>query len=463
MNKIIEKINNFKNYICDLSSKKWFYEIYCAILCFISIIAWSLLGSVGMALIMVIAGISLYLMDDIKYVLPVLINFIFVNSSGFELNKFPTMLVISAIILIAALIFYVIKNRKKYTKGDFGNNFILFAIFSFIPIFWNDSIDSNNTVMYIMYLGWLLYFFIYFFVLNNVKGNILEELCIMMSYLGVLLAFECIIQALRDLSTIESVFDLYLQLGWGIGNEAGIMILVVMPFTFYQLSKSELKTSFIYIVKILLMCVAIVFTTSRASYLVGAIEFGMLFLLLFYYSKYKKIILLSGIIAIAIISLVLIVDGDIISNLMSKVFKLKLTGNGREEIWNGAIEIFKSSNLYKIFGKGVVAEFDSSNRMIVYHSTFLHTLATMGIIGVVLLICHFIRKYAYIFIYKSQFSLFLLVGYFCVDVYGMVDNTYHMYYYMIVLCVIFGVLEGIRNWSVNNDEGAAVLRVSENA
>lgn len=465
MQKIMGVIDTIKSFMNNLSQKRFFFEIYCLIICFISILSWAFLGQFGMSLMIVIAAFALFFMDDLKYALPVMVNFIFVNSNSFKLDTVPVALIISGAILILTLFGYIIKNKKKYHLGGFGLNFIFLSIIGILPIFWCNLVTKGNEYLYFMYFSYLLYFFIYFFVFNNVKGNIINELSITLSYLGVLLAFECIIQAIRDINLVSSIFDLYLILGWGLCNEAGIMILVVLPFSFYMLYNSKPKDYYINIIKIILMCVGLFLTMSRASYLVGIVELALLSGLLIIFSKNKK----RSLIIISAILLILIITGIILHNsiidMYNKVFELKLTGNGREEIWRSGIDVFKESFLYKIFGKGIVAIIDSNDRVVVFHSTFLQALATTGIIGLLILLWHLVKKYLNLWIHKSKLSAFLFVGYICVDIYGLVDNTYGMYYFMIVLCIILAVLDRMYlvESEVDDDEGSTLLRESENA
>ena len=41
----------------------------------------------------------------------------------------------------------------------------------------------------------------------------------------------------------------------------------------------------------------------------------------------------------------------------------------------------------------------------------------------------------------NSFNSIMLIGFIVVDLYGLIDNTYHMYYYMIILVMILAVIE----------------------
>lgn len=446
------KLKNKFNVLC---SYKHFYEIYCLVICLVSLITWAWIPTAGLTMLMMFISVMLFFTNDIKYVLPGILNFIFVNGNNFSSNKIPIGLIISGVLLVASLIIYVIKNKPKIRLGWFGIGFIALAVSSIIPIFWSILREyPENSFMYILYFGWLLYLIIYVLIITLVKVDLKKELSIGMSYMGLLIAFECIIQTLRVMDQFDSIFSIYYYLGWGLCNEAGIMMLVALPFVFYLISTEELKLKIGNSIKVLIFVVALILTTSRATYLVSLVELGLLMCVLIYKSNHKKILI--GAVSIGIVGVVafLLIEKTIINSLIDKVFSLGLGWNGREHLYDKAIVHFKESPLTIIFGDGMVNEFEivtsankglevGSLRMLVYHSTFFQTLATMGIVGIVLMFIHFIQKYWLLFKKKGLFATYMLIGFICVDVYGMIDNTYHMYYYMIVLVIILGIIENI--------------------
>ena len=68
-----------------LIDKKYFGLIYSAILCLISFVFWIINGIVGIALLSSVAIFFLLYTKKIKYVIPCLINMIFVNRAIFSI------------------------------------------------------------------------------------------------------------------------------------------------------------------------------------------------------------------------------------------------------------------------------------------------------------------------------------------------------------------------------------------
>ena len=69
------------------------------------------------------------------------------------------------------------------------------------------------------------------------------------------------------------------------------------------------------------------------------------------------------------------------------------------------------------------------------------TLACFGIVGVVFLIIHLIEKYFSLLKIDKTIMLVLTIGYGVVDIYGMLDNTYSMWYYMIPLVIVMASVD----------------------
>ena len=102
------------------------------------------------------------------------------------------------------------------------------------------------------------------------------------------------------------------------------------------------------------------------------------------------------------------------------------------------------------FGSGVIAEYyPDGTRYVVYHSTIFQILATVGNLGLAFIIIHFIEKYKQLKVLGKSNMGILLIGYIVVDLYGLIDNTYGMYYYMIPMMIIMAVLDAKAN-SINN-------------
>ena len=78
---------------------------------------------------------------------------------------------------------------------------------------------------------------------------------------------------------------------------------------------------------------------------------------------------------------------------------------------------------------------------VVFHSTIFETLIIGGIIGLGFLLYHLFEKYRACLKRNDIFYIFVIISYLFVDAYGLIDNTYHMYYYMIPLVILMACID----------------------
>ena len=109
---------------------------------------------------------------------------------------------------------------------------------------------------------------------------------------------------------------------------------------------------------------------------------------------------------------------------------------------------WKESPLTRIFGPGIVCDIQNietaagyQDSPTVFHSTFFETLVTGGLVGLLFMMIHFVQKYKNLRNCDSLFFLTVGIGFVIVDIYGFLDNSYHMYYFMLPLMVILAAID----------------------
>lgn len=448
----MEVLRNVKNFIDNLTQKIYFNDIYVAVLALISLISWKFSTNFGMVSLSIISILILLIKKDLKYIIPEALFFIFTINEGFLNNKIPIDIIIFGSLFIIIILIFSFKNMKKSFNKLSIISFIGLAICTIIPIFWS-KVPSVMPVLYFLYFCCFLYFILYFIMYNGIKENSLEILSISMSYLGLLIAFQVITYVTFNHNNYDSIFQMYYHLGWGLCNEAGIMICMSLPFTFYLLGKEKSIKGMIYQnLKIIILVIGMLFTTSRGTYIFGCLELIFLYVSLFFVSKNKKLFkkfhlfyfLILLILALCSIKPII----DIVEKINLYVFTNKLNSSGRFKLWEDGFGIFKSNFKNVMLGSGIVSEIGNvynlvglQQGVIIYHSTIIEALVMFGIIGFIFLIIHFINKYKGLFKFDKLFLVTTIIGFFFVDLYGLIDNTYFMYYYMIPLSFIMAVID----------------------
>ncbi len=435
-------------------NNKLFPTLYCIVVCLISFIGFYSNTNIGLLLLLIIGTLSIIFLKDLKYVIPCFLYFIFGNRNGTALNQIDIPLVIMGGAFLVIMVGFIIKQKINLKKSKSWLGFFLMGIFTLIPICWAKLIDSDSSMLYFMYFADIGYFLLYLIFSNGIKKPDLNFLALIMTFLGILLAAECIMVSYSLKDVFGNVFVTWYYLGWGLCNEAGIMMLVCLPFVFYLFSLSDKIYKYIlYLITILFIVVGILLTGSRGATLFGALEIAALFIATMFISKNRKktLIFTACLFAIAIIFAIIKFDyvKEKIQEAVDGIFASSFSDNGRFSLYKDACRVWNENFKTRLFGSGFVSEIKPGNTalgmqenvVIVYHSTFFQTLAMSGIFGIITLFIHLYQKYKRLFKLSSTFLILIIIGYFVVDLYGLIDNTYHMYYYMITLTIIMGMID----------------------
>lgn len=452
MNSILKLRKNINLKIEYYANKSIFFEIYSFLLALMTVVFWKYASMTGMIVMSALATLTIILTLDLRFIIPNVLYIIFMLNHGFKTDEIPYLLIIVCGIFVLVLLLFTFINGFKVNKFKSFIGLFGLAIFQIIPIFWNNTI-TNEKVLYLMYFADMAYLLIYIIFVSGIKGKATYFLAIAMSYLGLIAACECFIRVYELKDTVPNILDLWYYLGWGLCNEAGIVICMSIPFTFYLLSKSKnSKTMFLQNLKILVSAIGIILTTSRGSYLFGGSETLVLYVVTYFLIKDKKAYL-RFILAYVILLLLAFAIANkyaitFFEDIYNHVFFNRLDGNGREGLWESALRVFFNKPLYTAFGSGMVSEMDRIQTAegwqityIVYHSSFFETIAISGLLGFFFLLVHYVEKYTNMTLVNKNFMYTIGIGYFAVDLYGLIDNTYHMYYYMIPLVLILSSID----------------------
>lgn len=400
--------------------------------------------------------ILLMVFNDFKYLLAAGLCIIFSYNGGYESTEFPVEIVSYAGCLIALIILYTIFNFKKESlkKPKSYIGIMILTMSCMLPIFWNNVITEEYKLMYFIYFSWLLYIVLYFIVGINIGKNSLRFLIFTFSFLSVLISLECVITMLKmhkENPTWNMLAFAY-SLGWGICNEAAILICFFLPFAFYELIKSDDSImSLAAVIKIMISIMGLFLTNSRGGQLFGILEIVILLVLTAIKSKkrWTNLVFLGLLMALGVLFIHLKFDLTRIIEILKNVnISEKLDDNGRFDLYQRAFNLWNKNWVNRIFGSGIVSEIEvrmSYGKLgtifTVYHSTFFETLVFGGAIGILALMFHFYEKYKQLYKKDILFVFVMLTSYISVDIYGMFDNTYGMYYYMVPLVMIMAALD----------------------
>ena len=454
-------------------NNNWKFENLIALLFMLfGILGWQFNYALGAIPTILLSVVLMILYDDFKYALPAILVLLFSYGVGFDSQKFPFDIVIPVAIYVIFVVIFTIRkfNVKKFKRIKSFIGITILAISFILPILWA-NFSSEFSVFYVMYFSWLMYLLLYLLLFMNISRNAFRMLVFSLSWLAMLLGYELAMELIRlkNAEPDRNIMSFTYYIGWGLCNEAGIMLCFIMPFIFYELIESKsLSITLISIGKLFLSLVFVFITNSRGSLIFSITEFIAMFIIMFFIKydyKRQKIQLLSFLLIIAItVGIMIIIKYDLLSLISSTTFKEGFDSNGRTEMWNDAFKIWSSSFRNVIFGSGIISEIKEKSMyhevmptFVVYHSTIFEVLVSGGIIGIVGLAIHFFEKYKMLYKINKNFSILLLIGYILVDLYGMIDNTYGMYYYMVPLMMVFAVLNNSNDYRLYDTKNDMVI------
>lgn len=429
--------------------KKYENEIYSLFVLLVSLLAWSY--SIYGIIIMSIGLVASLFMKKFKYVIPWLLNFVFTINIDLSLNvEIKPFLYIVVGIVIVSLIIYMFTKKPTLKVGDSKIIYILMAISTLLPIIWSKAINYTHLFMY---FSWILYALLYFFTIYSNDEDNKEIFVQSMINLGLLIAIQVILVSIKANGfNVDKILSSSLRVGWGIFNECGIMMLVTIPYIFYFIHKK--KFYYLSIIKLLIILIACFFTNSRGTYIFGIMIVILSLILLSVLTKKTKGFYLSLIFT----TVILVSFGGIFhSKIIEIIIKIKeyvfyngLSNNGRFDLYQYGINKLFSNFKFTLFGMGFVEsyyiDFNQSSSMkdifLVYHSTIIQTLSIGGMIGLFLFIIFMYKRYVVLIKeISNDLYKFLLIGLIPIEFYGLIDNTYHMFYFMIPLVISMGIFE----------------------
>ena len=473
---MLEKLGLHK--IKALEDNKLFIEIYCICMMLLTFLFWNVSFVGGIVTFAILGILEVILFWDLKLLIPIVLFGIFVinKDAGIAVdnptNNWLLYIIVPAFVLVM-LIFTIIKGINL-KKGKNKLPFLILAILCVLPLIWINpfyeadgihmALKPNDQYLMAFYFIYVLYFIAYIVFLNGSKKSAIQVFIPICTYLPFLFLAQEAKFILTYPNVQEHISTLIVNLGWGISNEAGIMMLFVLPFIFYRLVKDTRNYKIIATISLIVVIGATLCTLSRGSMVIIPFMFFVLFLsyIIYLFKKKenkKKLILPISICGVLIIGLVVFLS------INNNFYKLFMQGGlfsdaGRFDLYRKAWSYVTQNFLTGALGPGYITEIAANGRYVVYHSTIFQSLAMFGFVGLGVLIYHFYVKYKTVIKNFSFFGFCILISFIIVDLYGIFDNSYHMYYYMIYLITFLSLFENyVDNKEPNEDN--YILNINE--
>ena len=141
--------------------------------------------------------------------------------------------------------------------------------------------------------------------------------------------------------------------------------------------------------------------------------------------------------ALAILGFLIYIRMDYFLTIWSRLFDDFFDDSGRFELYKEAWNNFKT---YPLFGAGLFARV-TDNYFGLYHNTILHTMATLGSIGLISLLWQFIEIMKMFLKRMTVEKAILFIALIGANIHGMVDNVYYMPQFMVIFFIIIASVE----------------------
>jgi len=391
------------------------------------------LESIGIPIVLLLLFLVFVLFKDPMPTVPLLLNALFmVSQTNWAFDTAPLFIYLTPVSIVVGMIVHLLRFKVKFVRGK-----MLVGVLMMFAAMLLSSINANELSIYYWFYAsiGLLYALIYLFYVNTLDGNHIKYLMKMMLILGVLVSLETLMFYLKVDDVVYAVENKLINLGWGISNYVATYLIMFISITFYFIRTA--KYGYFWIPVALFQMLMLLFTISRG----GIVAFVGLFPVLVFMTIYKshrwwKILILVVISAIVFAG-VIWAGFNLASALFERFSVLLFDDTGRIEIWIDAIAKFKE---HPLFGAGIFAR-EGTRDYNMYHNTFLHVLATMGIIGLISLL---IQLYHQFRITLGKFKIenfFLAAALLGAHAHGLVDNVYLMPQFMVLMILIISVVE----------------------
>ena len=409
--------------------------------------------SIELTLIGLICAFLLMWYKNMFYVVPWITYTPFVFAHPFTPETIPYGLFIAGALLLVGIIIHMIRFKHKIRIGSFFLGLALLAVALVLGGINTKASFLKEQIIFTS-IASSAALAIYVVLVSGVDVEF-RNVAHLINNLGVLLCLQVIASIFHQEHYLSFLTNKNINVGWGISNNIAMILLVTIPCGIYLAIKSKGLKVMLYTFASFSQAVMIIITYSKGGIVALAIGGSVLIIIsIFITAKEGKHTLIQYLISIclfmAIVSTALLIFLNSKSDAIvpyANAFKGYFSDidftyfNGRTPIYDYYIREFK---FWPIFGSGLFAPFYDSPFSYEYtwgHNTFIHTMYTMGTVGLVALSIHMLQKYLNLLIKPNLEKITIVLCCFTSGLYGLVDVSYYFVNYMVVLIMCLVCME----------------------
>lgn len=416
-----------------------FFPVELALISFLLYVAD--LSVVALSLYVLIGCFLLISGRDMTPILPLLFMVTFIFRSLSVFNE-PVVYCIFGVALIAVILHFIIYPVKKVLLSKLLIPFVLFSlalIFGGIGSpYYKSDFSRGISVSIGLGIGMPIEFFVLSqYVCPEKKFDVKKYLAFLMICVAFLTSFQLIYSKMAfslwgdesfragyhyDPVTRTETYN-EASLGWGNTNYIGYICLLAIPCACYLMVKTK-KVPFYFFICVMLF--GFIFVSGSD----GGLGIGLVYsavLIVFTYFKldrknkrvFIKLVSLFICVVYLAVSLWLIIDKKAIA-FIKKHF---LDDTGRSILYRLGLEAFRE---HKIFGVGIGYAYNKENAYWPmagnnYHSSFIHVLATTGLVGMAIYLIYIGARVYEFFSLKDDYGFYFGFAFIMYETYASID------------------------------------------
>ena len=399
------------------------YPIAVAVIIFISYALGQEL--IGETIILLMLAVALLVCSDLKPLFMPLLSFLFIVSprhvhmagalaiySDYYKNAVPYIVGLGVFMVAVFILRFVIWGgvRPLFTKKNSLGWWVLPLIISLMlnGIGNPDYTPKNLIIALLCIVCWYLVYLVFYHNLSRDKKTIDHFFKTCMVINGLLVSELVYVYISNGAFDDGIVTKSELFMGWGIQNNLGGILTVLLPANVYFCFKERsLKRGVVFYLLCLFNLVATVFSLCRSAILVS---FLLAFLSIIYIlskAPLKKLYALMTAGLAAIVILVVFIFFDRAMDFFDRLINIQSGSSGRFDLWLAAIEEFIK---FPWFGSGFYASRLNSYTGFFpgfYHNTIIEITSTCGVFGIFGYCLYRVKTIEIIFKKRNFYSVFL--------------------------------------------------------
>lgn len=440
--------------IKEILNSKWLIFV----LAFIIVFFWAIdFPYVSLPILLVHEGLVLYFCrEDIKaFLFPVVaISYSITSIHATGLGNWIFYLSIFGLFIIFLILYIIrekVKYKRKFKKGKLFPAFVLAGIGNML----GGIIGFFDIKIFLIVTLFCVFVcFLYWFFINFLSNDDKKYVAYVLIGVTAVICAEILIAYIRFGDFFLAVSYKAIRVGSGEINAAAIFMMSGVCSCFY-LARGN-KFDYLYLLLAVLFDCFVYLTYSRIALAICALATLVYFIVVFKDSPNKKLILIALAIILSIVGVLVGIFWDKMVDFFGFYLKMGFNKNGREYLWKWCFYQFEDNIL---FGIGFVTREEEVIRgvipglqnlgigiEIVYaHNTMLHFLTCTGLVGTILNLFLYYKKYQMVFTKFNKFKFYALMNYICIFIAGCFDPTPNKSIFHIAVSILFMALVELDN------------------